>query len=59
MYGCAFPALVRPDDSIEILNVGGRSPKEVSRKILSEIIEARAKEMFEILNNEIEMSGYQ
>ncbi len=58
MYGCAFPALVGQDDFIEIVNVGGRAPKEVSRQILSEIIEARAKEMFEILNNEIEMSGY-
>tara|TARA_B100000686_G_scaffold339864_1_gene414617 strand:+ start:2710 stop:3942 length:1233 start_codon:yes stop_codon:yes gene_type:complete len=58
MYGCALPAMVRADDAIEIVNVGGRAPKEVSRQILSEIIEARCKEMFEIMNNEIEMSGY-
>ena len=58
MYGCALPVLVRPNDAIEIVNVGGRAPKEVSRQILSEIIEARCKEMFEIMNNEIEMSGY-
>lgn len=58
IYGCAYPNLVRPEESIEIVNVGGRNPKEVSRQILSEIIEARSKEMFEILDNEIEMSGY-
>ncbi len=58
MYGCACPGLVKEDEMIEIINVGGRAPQHVSRKILSEIVEARAKEMFEIMNNEIELSGF-
>ena len=58
MYGCAYSSLVRENETVEILNVTGRSPKEVSRHILCDIIEARSKEMFELLSNEIETSGY-
>jgi len=58
MYGCAHSPLVKENETVEILNVSGRDPKEVSRQILCGIIEARSKEMFELLDNEIEMSGY-
>lgn len=58
MYGCAFLPLVRENETIEVLNVNGKMPKAVSRQILCQIIEARAKEMFEMLNNEIEISGF-
>lgn len=57
-YGCAYSALVREDETIEVPGVGGREPRTVSRQILSEIIEARAKEMFEMLNHELGVSGY-
>jgi len=57
-YGCAYSPLVRADETIEVPSVGGREPKTVSRQILSEIIEARTKEMFEILNHELDVSGY-
>ena len=57
-YGCAYSSLVRDDETIEVPSVGGREPRTVSRQILSEIIEARAKEMFELLDHELNASGY-
>jgi len=57
-YGCAFSPLVGADETIEVSSVGGREPKTVSRQILSEIIEARSKEMFDMLDLELTNSGY-
>lgn len=57
-HGCAMSSLVSEDEMIEVASVGGRTARVVSRQILSEIIEARAREMFELLNNEISVSGY-
>lgn len=57
-YGCAYSPLVRADETIEVSSVGGREPKTVSRQILSEIIEARSKEMFDMLDMELTNSGY-
>jgi cell division protein FtsA len=57
-YGCAFSPLVRADETIEVSSVGGREPKTVSRQILSEIIEARSKEMFDMLDMELTNSGF-
>ena len=57
-HGCAFSPLVGADETIEVSSVGGREPKNVSRQILSEIIEARSKEMFDMLDLELTNSGY-
>lgn len=57
-YGCAYSPLVGADETIEVSSVGGREPKMVSRQILSEIIEARSKEMFDMLDHELTASGY-
>lgn len=58
-HGCALASLLGEEEIIEASSVGGRSARTLSRKILSEIIEARTREMFELLNNEINNSGYQ
>ena len=57
-YGCALSALVGEDETLEVPSVGGREIRTVSRQILSEILEARAREMFEMLNHEINVSGF-
>jgi len=57
-YGCAYSPLVRADETIEVSSVGGRESKTVSRQILSEIIEARSKEMFDMLDLDLTNSGY-
>lgn len=58
VHGCAYSALVDEDDHIEVAGVGGRNDLAISRHILSQIIEARTLEMFEMLNHEIETSGF-
>ena len=57
-YGCAMTALVRDDETIEVPSVGGREPRTLSRKILSEIIEPRARELFTLIKKELLKSGF-
>lgn len=57
-YGCALTDMVHGDDKIEVPSVGGRKPRLLSRQVLSEIIEPRAQEIFELVNQEITTSGY-
>lgn len=48
-YGCCLPALIDPEDDIEIPSVGGRDPKIVQQLTLCEIIEARTIEIIDIV----------
>ena len=57
-YGCALTSLVRDDETVEVPSVGGREPRTLSRKILSEIIEPRTKEMFSLIKKELVLSGF-
>lgn len=57
-YGCAMTSLVRDDETIEVPSVGGREPRTLSRKILSEIIEPRARELFTLIKKELLKSGF-
>ena len=45
------------DDVLTVPSVGGRRPREVSRKILCEIIEPRAEEILSLARQEIVRSG--
>ncbi len=58
-YGCALTKLVQGKESIEVPSVGGREPRILSREILSEIIEPRVTELFELIRREIESTGYE
>ncbi len=57
-YGCAMTALVKKDETIEVPSTGGREPRVLSRQILSEIIEPRLEEIFNMIKREISISGY-
>lgn len=57
-HGCALTSLVHNNEPIEVPNMGGRGTRQVTLQILSEIIEARSREMFELLNYEIQLSGF-
>lgn len=56
-YGCALTSLVRDDETIEVPSVGGRPPRELSRQVLSEIIEPRIEEIFSLAQREIVKAG--
>jgi len=45
-YGCAVVGLTADNSLIEVPSAEGREPRESSRKMLNEILEARAEELF-------------
>lgn len=57
-HGCALASLVSADDTIEVPGVGGRKPRILSRKLLAEIIEPRVEEIFNLIHQEIQKSGF-
>ncbi|MBI5198573.1 MAG: cell division protein FtsA [Nitrospirae bacterium] len=58
-YGCALTSLVMDDETIEVPSMGGRAPRVLSRQVLSEIIQPRAEEIFELVNREIRKTSYE
>jgi len=58
-YGCTYIPLISQDETIEVPGVGGRGPRNVSRRILGEIIEPRVEEIFGLAHREIIKSGYE
>lgn len=58
-YGCCLPSLVDPDETIEVPSVGGRQPRVLSRQILTEILEPRVEEIFQMVQRELQRSGYE
>jgi cell division protein FtsA len=57
--GCALASLVGEDETIEVASVGGREPRVMSRRILSEVLQPRAEEIFHALWDEIRRAGYE
>jgi cell division protein FtsA len=56
-FGVASARFLGSDDIITVPSVGGRRPREVSRKILCEIIEPRMEEILGLAHREIVKSG--
>ncbi|HTF32957.1 MAG TPA: cell division protein FtsA [Myxococcota bacterium] len=56
-FGVAAARFLRTDDVITVPSVGGRRPREVSRKILCEIIEPRVDEILSLARQELSKSG--
>ena len=57
-YGCALAELLESDEKIEVPSVGGRKPRVLSRRVLSDIIEPRAEEIFSLVSQEVKNTGY-
>jgi len=58
-FGCALGSMVDDEESIEVPSVGGRKPRVLSKRILTEIIEPRVEEMFSLVHQEIHRTGYE
>jgi cell division protein FtsA len=58
-YGCALTALVREDETIDVPSVGGRKPRQLSRQILSEIVQPRVEEIFTLIARDLTRAGLQ
>jgi cell division protein FtsA len=57
--GCALGSMVAEDETIEVASVGGRRPRVMSRRILSDILQPRAEEIFHLVWDEISKAGYE
>jgi cell division protein FtsA len=56
-FGMASARYLASDDVITVPSVGGRRPREVSRKILCEIIEPRVEEILSLARQEMIKAG--
>jgi cell division protein FtsA len=57
--GCALSSMVDEDETMEVASVGGRKPRVMARRLLSEILQPRAEEVFHLLWDEICRAGYE
>ncbi|HET7340611.1 MAG TPA: cell division protein FtsA [Methylomirabilota bacterium] len=58
-YGCALTSLVPAEETVDVPSVGGRKPRQLSRQVLSEIIQPRVEEIFTLVVRELGRAGFQ
>ena len=56
-HGCALTALVREDETVDVPSVGGRKARQLSRHILSEIVQPRVEEIFTLIARDLGRAG--
>ncbi len=56
--GCAMSSLLAQDQIIEVPLMGGKKAREISRAVLTKIIEPRVEEILSLVAQEIANSGY-
>jgi cell division protein FtsA len=57
-HGHARPQSIRPNETFDVAVFGEGERQQVSRQFLSQIIEARTEEIFDLILQEIKRSGY-
>lgn len=58
-HGCVLSCLDDPDTDIEVPGVAERQSKDLSKKVLAEVIEARYEELFALVSSELRRSGFE
>ncbi len=53
-YGCALTDIVEDDEIVEIPGMGDRKPRNIQKKMLSEIVEPRMEEIFSIVKDSLD-----
>jgi len=56
--GCALSAMVGDTESMDVASVGGRPSRTMARRILSEVLQPRAEELFHAVWDHIHQAGY-
>ncbi len=57
-YGCSISGRIDPEDQFSSPAFGGRASSRLSRYLLSQIIELRMSEIFQIINRELDREGF-
>ena len=58
-YGCALTSLVSAEETVDVPSVGGRKARQLSRQVLSEIIQPRVEEIVTLVARELTRAGFQ
>src|SRR5882757_5574692 len=58
-YACALSQLAHADETIEVPSVGDRPPRRLARQTLAEVVEPRYEELFALVRQELQRSGYE
>ncbi len=56
-HGCALKSLIEEEEIIKVPGIGGRTPQEIPKTLLTDIIEPRVEELFMLVKREIMKSG--
>jgi cell division protein FtsA len=57
-YGRALTSMVEGDETVEVPSVGGRQPRQLSLRMMAEILEPRASEIFSLIHQEVARAGF-
>jgi cell division protein FtsA len=57
-YGCAYKGMVSKSEVFTVPGIGGRASREVSRELLTSIIQPRMEEIFSLAAKEIKRSEF-
>ncbi|MBT8039691.1 MAG: cell division protein FtsA [Xanthomonadales bacterium] len=58
-YACAQEQIARNDESIQVPSVGDRTTRMLERRTLAQVVEARYRELFSLVQAELRHSGYE
>ena len=58
-YGCALTSMVPAEETVDVPSVGGRKARQLSRQVLSEIIQPRVEEIVTLVARELARAGFQ
>ena len=58
-HACCLRQLARQDERIDVTSVGDRAPRSLSRHALAEVVEPRYEEFFELVQAELQRSGFE
>ena len=58
-YACAQEQIARNDESIQVPSVGDRTSRLLERRTLAQVVEARYRELFSLVQAELRHSGYE
>src|SRR5512142_2269432 len=57
MFGCAVVTRIPEGNEIEVTSVGDRPSRLMSQRLLGEVIEPRARELFELMRDHLRQAG--
>ena len=57
-YGTALVSNVKKGETLTLKGIAGREDRIIDKRLLAEVIEARFREIFHLIQNELKKSGY-